>query len=72
MLRGCAYDQGKYVYSPPYLLVAFLIKFSSCVSAGSRRPELWSFYLAAMLFDCLTLSISTVYLLRMKVAGASS
>ncbi|KAI0252200.1 hypothetical protein BJV78DRAFT_379792 [Lactifluus subvellereus] len=47
----------------------------NCVS-GSSRPELlvstWSFYLAAMLFDCLALSISTVYLLKMRVSGASA
>ncbi|KAI0252205.1 hypothetical protein BJV78DRAFT_380092 [Lactifluus subvellereus] len=47
----------------------------NCVAASSH-PQLpvsaWSFYLAAMLFDCIALSISTVYLLRMRVAGASS
>jgi len=47
----------------------------NCVAASSRSElpvSTWSFYLAAMLFDCLTLSISTVYLLNMRVTGASS
>ncbi|KAI0252947.1 hypothetical protein BJV78DRAFT_257516 [Lactifluus subvellereus] len=47
----------------------------NCVP-GRSRPDLlastWSFYLAAMLFDCLVISISTVYLLKMRVAGVSA
>ncbi|KAH9177309.1 hypothetical protein EDB89DRAFT_1534968 [Lactarius sanguifluus] len=45
-------------------------------SAGTTRPQsaisTWSFYLAAMLFDCLTLSISTFYLIRVKIATSST
>ncbi|KAH9028947.1 hypothetical protein EDB84DRAFT_257431 [Lactarius hengduanensis] len=45
-------------------------------TTGSPHPQSalssWSFYLAAMLFDCLTLSISTFYLMRVKAVTSSS
>ncbi|KAI0252195.1 hypothetical protein BJV78DRAFT_379360 [Lactifluus subvellereus] len=47
----------------------------NCV-ATSSHPQIpvstWSLYLAAMLFDCFALSISTVCLIKMRVPGASS
>ncbi|KAH9023017.1 hypothetical protein EDB84DRAFT_481283 [Lactarius hengduanensis] len=43
---------------------------------GTAHPEsavsTWSFYLVAMLFDCLTLSISTFYLIRVKAVASTS
>ncbi|KAI9435540.1 hypothetical protein H4582DRAFT_657115 [Lactarius indigo] len=43
-------------------------------SAHPQSPiSTWSFYLVAMLYDCLTLSISTVYLMKVKsVASGTS
>ncbi|KAI0250589.1 hypothetical protein BJV78DRAFT_556160 [Lactifluus subvellereus] len=46
-----------------------------CIVADSR-PKMpistWSVYLAAMLYDCLVLSIAAYYLLRMRIAGVSA
>jgi len=43
---------------------------------GSARPKFvisaWTFYLTAMLYDCLTLSISTYFLLKLKVSAVST
>ncbi|KAH9003862.1 hypothetical protein EDB86DRAFT_2286248 [Lactarius hatsudake] len=45
-------------------------------TVGSAHPHsaisTWSFYFVAMLFDCLTLSISTFYLIRVKAVTSSS
>lgn len=41
----------------------------NCTSASihpQRAISTWSFYLVAMLYDCLTLSISAVYLIKVK------
>jgi len=37
-----------------------------------RAVSTWSFYFVAMLFDCLTLSISTVYLMKIKSVGSGT
>lgn len=59
-----------------HLLVAICPnKMLSCVIATphpDNAVSAWSFYLAAMLFDFLTLSISTYYLLKVKVKVASA
>jgi len=42
---------------------------NNCLDANARPDYVisaWTFYFAAMLFDCLALSISTVYLLKKK------
>ncbi|KAI0297911.1 hypothetical protein BC826DRAFT_134641 [Russula brevipes] len=43
---------------------------------GSARPKFvisaWTFYLTAMLYDCLTLSISTYFLLKLKASAVST
>ncbi|KAH9003852.1 hypothetical protein EDB86DRAFT_2285225 [Lactarius hatsudake] len=45
-------------------------------TTGTPHPHsaisTWLFYLVAMLFDCLTLSISTFYLMRVKALTSSS
>ncbi|KAH9996142.1 hypothetical protein BJV74DRAFT_293510 [Russula compacta] len=45
-------------------------------TAGSANPDFpiaaWTFYFAAMLFDCLAISISTVYLIKMKTAARAA
>ena len=58
------------VYSPPVLTIFF-----SCV-IGTPHPDraisAWSFYLSAMSFDFLALSISTYYLLKAQATSASA
>ncbi|KAI0299006.1 hypothetical protein B0F90DRAFT_654059 [Multifurca ochricompacta] len=43
---------------------------------GSSHPQhplsSWSFYMAAILYDCITLSISTVCLLRVRVISSAA
>jgi len=45
-------------------------------TVASAHPERsvssWSFYLVAMLYDCLTLTISTVYLMKIKSVGSGT
>ncbi|KAH9056808.1 hypothetical protein EDB87DRAFT_1634441 [Lactarius vividus] len=65
-----------------YTLVAVFQWFSSLyarirdctiASAHPQSPvSTWSFYFVAMLFDCLTLSISTFYLIRVKAVTSTS
>jgi len=46
-----------------------------CIVADSHPKQpisSWSVYLAAMLYDCLVLSIATYYLLKMRIAGMSA
>ncbi|KAI9459888.1 hypothetical protein BJY52DRAFT_1264371 [Lactarius psammicola] len=44
-------------------------------TTGSVHPQraisTWSFYLVAMLFDCLTLSISTFYLMKVRAVASA-
>ncbi|KAI9450378.1 hypothetical protein F5148DRAFT_597707 [Russula earlei] len=63
---------------PVYVVVvgiqwfAALDKIRDCGTAvGNKKYSVlaWLFYLAAMLFDCLALSISTVFLLKMRPAA---
>ncbi|KAF8266916.1 hypothetical protein EI94DRAFT_121652 [Lactarius quietus] len=43
------------------------------LSSHPKSPiSTWSFYMVAMLFDCLTLSISTFYLMRVRAATSNS
>ncbi|KAH9027469.1 hypothetical protein EDB83DRAFT_2424197 [Lactarius deliciosus] len=55
--------------------LATMINTISCTT-GTPHPQsaisTWSFYLVAMLFDCLTLSISTFYLMRVKALTSST
>ncbi|KAI0256587.1 hypothetical protein BJV78DRAFT_291744 [Lactifluus subvellereus] len=47
----------------------------NCMISNSRPDffaSFWTFYLVSMLYDCLVLSISTVYLLRMRAARSSA
>ncbi|KAH9003856.1 hypothetical protein EDB86DRAFT_2285918 [Lactarius hatsudake] len=42
-------------------------------SAHPQSPiSTWSFYMVAMLYDCLSLSISTVYLMKVKSAASGT
>ncbi|KAI9459889.1 hypothetical protein BJY52DRAFT_299307 [Lactarius psammicola] len=42
-------------------------------SAHPKSPvSTWSFYLVAMLYDCLTLSISTIYLMKVKSTASGT
>ncbi|KAI9435541.1 hypothetical protein H4582DRAFT_657196 [Lactarius indigo] len=46
----------------------------NCTSASihpQRAISTWSFYLVAMLFDCLTLSISIFYLMKVRTVASS-
>lgn len=47
----------------------------NCTSASAHphgAVSTWSFYLVAMLYDCLTMSISIVYLMKVKSVGSGT
>ncbi|KAH9978173.1 hypothetical protein BGW80DRAFT_1456267 [Lactifluus volemus] len=49
--------------------------YGDCLVSNSRPDSpiaTWSMYFAAMLYDCLILSIAAYYLLRMKIQGMST
>jgi len=60
-------------YSSLFSRMPILIE-GNCTTASiypQRAISTWSFYLAAMLFDCLTLSISAFYLMKARAVSFS-
>ncbi|KAN0142161.1 hypothetical protein V8E53_000623 [Lactarius tabidus] len=59
---------------PDALRSLLILKQLQCCTVESAHPQrsvsTWTFYLVAMLYDCLTLSISIVYLMRVKSVGS--
>jgi hypothetical protein len=58
---------------PPDAYVALLTSNFRCTVGISHPKDLfgtWSFYLVAVLYDGLVLSIATAYLLKLGTAGA--
>jgi magnesium-transporting ATPase (P-type) len=71
-----AFDQGKYVeFTSTNKTTSVLMQIFSCV-LGSPHPDRvlssWTFYLVVMIFDALTLSIATYYLLKAQKAVGSA